>query len=349
MKSSHIPAAEAGAEVDEITLDGKRIRVHNTDLPLERVSLDPANPRIANTVELLPHASESKLQKRIEEVLWEDQDVKDLYRQVLVNKGLIERIIVRRDGRVVEGNCRTVVYRKLHEKQPAEANWKNIPARILPEDIAERDVAILLGEMHVAGKNTWSAFEKAGHIHRMHRDFALTQDEIAQRLRMSKSKVNQLIKSFDAMKNKYMVRYAAAPNVRKFSHFEELYKSPKLREWLADDPGAEDMFVGWVGEGKLPQGANVRELAAIVSSPEALAAMNERGFAEAKKVVGQDDPATTSRLFRMMKEMTSELEQARLDDIQKIRKDTNPAARLIAEDLRKTLGHFLELCGLDDN
>ena len=50
------------------------------------------------------------LQKKLEALLWEDADVRDLYRQVLINKGLVERIIVRQDGKVVEGNCRTVVY-----------------------------------------------------------------------------------------------------------------------------------------------------------------------------------------------------------------------------------------------
>jgi len=334
-------------EVDEITLDGKKIRVRNADLGLDQIELDPANPRIANTIGMSASEPGSSLQKKLEAVLWDDPDVRDLYRQVLVNKGLIERIIVRPDGRVVEGNCRTVVYRKLRENRPNESHWRAIPARILPDDIAERDVAILLGEMHVAGKNTWSAFEKAGHIYRLHRDFALTQDEIAHRLRMSKSKVNQLIKSFDVMKTKFLARYPAASNIRKFSYFEELYKNPKLREWIGSDPRAEDMFVEWVGEGKLPQGASVRELSAIVENPDALTALNEEGFAEAKRVLEEDDPAVTSRLFRRMKEMTEELEQARLDDIQRVRKDHNPAARKIAKDLERALGHFLELCGID--
>jgi len=138
--------------VDEITLDGKRVQVQSVDLPLDQVTLDPRNPRIANTVSISISEEGAALQRRLEALLWEDGDVRDLYRQVLINKGLVERIIVRQDGKVVEGNCRTVVYRKLREKQPNERRWKNIPARLLPPDIGDRDVAILLGEMHVAGK-----------------------------------------------------------------------------------------------------------------------------------------------------------------------------------------------------
>src|SRR5262249_32437384 len=155
--------------------------------------------------------------------------VRDLYRQVLINKGLVERIIVRPNGTVVEGNCRTVVYRKLLQKHPRDPARREIPAPMLPADIGAKDVAILLGEMHVAGKNTWSSFEKAGHVYRLHEEFALTQDEIAQRLRMSKSKVNQLIRAFGVMKNKFLPKYPGPTSSRKFSYFEELFKKPQLR------------------------------------------------------------------------------------------------------------------------
>jgi len=334
-------------EVDEITLEGKKIRVWNVDLPLEEVELDQANPRIANTVDIANTEDGPALQKKLEEILWEDPDVRDLYRQIQINRGLIERIIVRQDRRVVEGNCRTVVYRKLHQNQPKEARWRFIPARVLPEDIADRDVAILLGEMHVAGKNTWSPFEKAGHVYRLHKDFALTQEEIAHRLRMSKSKINQLIRAFDVMKNKFLRQYPLSSNIRKFSYFEELYKKPQLRAWLERTPKAEDLFVEWVGTEKLSQGIHVRELTAIVENPEALRVMTDSGYTEAKRVLEEDDPALTSRLFRQMRDVTRALEQARIDDIQRVRKTGNRAARRIVVDMSSALQHFLDLCGLD--
>lgn len=337
----------AHREVDEITLEGRKVRVWNVDLPLDDVQLDAANPRIANSVSLSSTKNVEAMQAELERILWEDSDVRDLYRQVLINKGLIERIIVRRDGRVIEGNCRTVVYRRLRKAQPGENLWKNIPSRVLPDDIAERDVAILLGEMHVAGKNTWSAFEKAGHIYRMHRDFSLAQDEIAHRLRMSKSKVNQLIRAFETMKQKFLRKYPASANIRKFSHFEEFYRSPELRRWIDQDPAGEDHFVDWVGTGKLPQGIHVRELVAIIANVDALKAMQDGGFLEAKRVLEEDDPSITSKLFKQMREMTAGLEQARIDDIGRVRKGKNIAAKKIVLDLQRALMHFVELCGIE--
>jgi hypothetical protein len=340
-------AAVAPLVVDEITLDGKRVQVQSVDLPLERVKLDPRNPRIANTVALSLTEEGEALQRKLESLLWEDGDVRDLYRQVLINKGLVERIIVRQDGTVVEGNCRTVVYRKLRQKQPSDSSWRHIPARILPADIGARDVAILLGEMHVAGKNTWTPFEKAGHVYRLHEEFALTQDEIAQRLRMSKSKVNQLIRAFDIMKNKYLPKYPGPASSRKFSYFEELFKKPVLRDWVLNTPGGEDLFVDWVGKEKIDQGVHVRDLPPILEDPDAVKALTKDGFAAAQRVIEEDNPAMTSKLFKRMVEMTEFLRKAQLDDIQRVRKGSNSRARRIVEELDDSLRHFRELCDID--
>lgn len=333
--------------VDEITLDGRKVQVQNVDLPLDDVKLDPKNPRIANTVAISSNEEGPALQKELENLLWEDVDVRDLYRQVLINKGLVERIIVRQDGTAVEGNCRTVVYRKLRAKFPAEARWKHIPARLLPSDIGNREIAILLGEMHVAGKNTWTPFEKAGHVYRLHKDFALTQDEIAQRLRMSKSKVNQLIRAFDAMKNRFLPEFPGIMNIRKFSYFEELYKNPTLRDWIASTPDAEAQFANWVGENRLSQGIHVRALPKILENEEAVKALTIDGFAAAQRVIAEDNPEVTSKLFQRMVEMTEALRKAQLDDIQRVRRGGNPKAREIVQDMRKALTHFLELCEID--
>lgn len=333
--------------VDEITLDGKRVQVQSVDLPLDRVVLDPYNPRIANTFVVERSGDDATLQAKLEALLWEDSDVRELYRQVQVNHGLIERIIVRQDGRVVEGNCRTVVYRKLREKQSNDKAWHHIPARVLPADIAERDVAILLGEMHVAGKNTWTPFEKAGHVYKMHNEFALVQDEIALRLRMSKSKVNQLVRAFDMMKTKYMTKYPGPASSRKFSYFEELFKKPPLRDWMAMTPGAEDLFVDWIGTGKLDQGVQVRELPAIIEDPDALAALTADGFLAAQKVLAEDNPVLTSKLFRRMVEMTDALRKAQMDDVQRVRKAKGLKAKRILLELQESLQHFVELCGIE--
>ena len=166
-------------------------------------------------------------------------------------------------------------------------------------------------------------------------------------LRMSKSKVNQLIRAFDIMKNKYLPKYPGPASSRKFSYFEELFKKPELRDWLLNTPRGEDLFVDWVGKEKIDQGVQVRELPAILEDPEAVKALTKDGFAAAQRVLEEDNPALTSKLFKRMVEMTEALRKAQLDDIQRVRKTSNSGARRIVEELDDSLRHFLELCDID--
>lgn len=331
-------------QVDEIVLDGMKVQVRGQDLPLDSVLLDPTNPRVANTVAVSDFGSGQALQQGLRDLLWEDSDVHDLYRSVLANKGLVERIIVRHNHIVAEGNCRTVVYRKLRENFPQSPLWKTIPARVLPADITDRQVAILLGELHVGGKNKWSPFEKAGHIHKLFTQYGITQDEIAKLLKTSKTSINHNIRAFDAMKNKYLVAFPGPGAVRKFSYFLELFKKPELRDWVGQSSESLDDFVQWVGKNRIAKGEDVRELRDIVTNSRALAAFKETGRDAALKILEQDRPELTSPLFKLMIEMTDALENSRVDDIQRVRKDRTGGARTIVRNLKESLDRFVDLC-----
>lgn len=335
------PAVEL---IDEITLGGTRVQVRVQELALSAVKLDPTNPRVANTVLISSFGEGDALQAALAKLLWDDPDVHALYQSVLQNKGLIERIIVRHDGVVAEGNCRTVVYKKLAENYPNEPTWRRIPARVLPADITDRQVAILLGELHVGGKNQWSPFEKAGHIYKLFNEFGITQDEIAKLLKTSKTAVNHNNRAFAAMKEKYLPKFPGTGAVRKFSYFVELYKQPHLRDWVSGEDGALDDFVQWVGLNKISRGADVRELTDIVRNDGALEAFRAQGYEAARKVLELDRPELTSPLFKLMIEMTEALDAARLDEIQRVRKDKVGSAKKIVRDLKESLNRFVDLC-----
>lgn len=329
--------------IDEITLDKQRVTVRCIDLPLADVKLDPTNPRVANTVAISSFGQGEKLQRGLTDLLWSDPDVRALYQAVLANNGLVERIIVKHDGVVAEGNCRTVVYRKLAENLK-DPTWLSIPARVLPEDVTEKQVAILLGELHVGGKNKWSAFEKAGHIYKLAHSFGLTQDEIAKLLKTSKTAVNQSMRAFGAMKNSYLPQYPSPGAIHKFSHFVELFKKPELRDWVANDHRALDDFVQWVGTERITKGADVRELVDFVKNKDALAALRAQGADAARQVLNLAQPELTSPLFKLMRDMTEALDGARLDDIQRVRKDKVGSAKRIVRDLKDSLDRFVDLC-----
>jgi predicted DNA-binding protein YlxM (UPF0122 family) len=342
---SALAASAQGIELaDEITLDQRRVIVRCIDLPLDNVKLDPRNPRIANTVRNSNYGEGAEMQRNLAELLWLDPDVRALFQQIKQNHGLIERIIVRADGVVAEGNCRTVVYNKLAAAFPQDPVWKQIPARVLPADISERQIAVLLGELHVGGKNKWTAFEKAGHIYELSETHGLTQDEIAKLLKTSKTAVNHSIRAFTAMKEKYLQKYSGVGAVYKFSHFLELFKQPDLREWVANEPEVLDEFVDWVGMDKVSKGTDVRDLVEIVKSESALKAFRAQGFEAARRILEQDQPELTSELFKAMVEMTTALDAARLPDIQRVRKDRVGSAKKIVRNLKESLDRFIDLC-----
>lgn len=330
--------------VDEITLVDRSVKVRCVDLPLTEVKLDAQNPRIANMVRVQNFGEGAKLQRQLADLLWKDPDVQALYRQVHQNHGLIERVIVRANGVVAEGNCRTVVYNKLASTFPDDPVWKRIPARVLPDDVTEKQIAILLGALHVGGKNEWSAFEKAGHICALAETHGLTQDEIAKQLKTSKTAVNHSVRAFSAMKDHYLSKYGGIGAVHKFSYFLELYKQADLREWLARDDGALAEFVDWVGTNKLPKASDVRRLGEIVRSGPALTAFRARGFEGAREVIELDQPELASELFKRMVEMTEALDAARLPDIQRVRKDKVGSAKRIVRNLKESLDRFVDLC-----
>ena len=337
-------AAEGVELVDEITLDQKRVIVRSADLPLDVVKLDPRNPRIANTARVNNFGNSDEQQQGLTELLWSDPDVRALYQSVRQNKGLVERIIVRADGTVAEGNCRTVVYKKLARAAPGDSTWQRIPARILPAEISERQLAVLLGELHVGGKNKWSAFEKAGHIYELFETHGLTQDEIAKLLKTSKTAVNHSTRAFSAMKDRYLPKFGGVGAVHRFTHFLELFKQPDLRDWVTAEDKALSEFADWVGSGRLPKAADVRELVDVVKSPPALAAFRQAGFEGARSVLELDQPELASELFKQMVEMTNALEAARLPDIQRVRKDSVGSAKRIVRNLRDSLDRFIDMC-----
>jgi hypothetical protein len=348
MPSHSLSAAKPAVvveHVDEIVLGGARVLIRGQNVDLDAIKLDPTNPRIANSVAATSPGPEASAQRELADLLWADPDVHNLYRSVLENKGLVERIIIRSNSVVAEGNCRTVVYQKLRQNFPDDPRWRTIPARVLPEDISERQVATLLGELHVGGKNEWSPFEKAGHIHKLISQHGLAQDEVAKLLRTSKTAINHNFRAFEVMKDRYLRAFSGPGAVRKFSYFLELFKKPELRAWATETPGAVDDFVQWVGKEKIARGEHVRELQDIVTNSRALAAFKDQGREAALKVLERDRPELTSPLFKLMIDMTQAINDARLDEIQRVRKDKSGGARAIVRGLHESLERFVDLCG----
>ena len=347
---------------DEIVLDGVPVILRHERVSPHDVRLDPDNRRVRYVVESwgLPEGSES-LEGKIEEYLKGQDDVRKLTRQIEVNQGLIESVIVKHDGTVVEGNCRTVVYRNLAEKNPENIRWQEMPVRRLPAEISQRQIDVFLGSLHVAGKNEWSPAERAGYVYHMSEVENYSFDFLADHLRMSKSTLTDLKRAYELF-DRYMDRSDGMEKgvMSKWSYFDEFAKKLKKRGkrgrpssaaqldliWWKGPADLPEKFLSWVSDdSKLPEGASVREFAKWVDDSEVLGVFEREGFEAADAEYRSRHPEEDSAFYKDVRRMILSLKNAPRSEVRALRNGNAERIRLVRE-LHSELQDFLGEVGV---
>ena len=177
------------------------IPVSSDYLPIHNLKFLPDNPRVYACTHArsdFDNLTEDEQQKYIYEKLCQEPSVKNLKPDIKRHGGLIENILVRHDTNyVIEGNSRLAVYWLLSEEQP-EGDWDLIPCDIVSNLSEEQQVAFL-HQIHVKGKTTWSAYEKANFAYvRKERGWSIKQ--IAEQFGESGATIGKRVKIIDAMK-----------------------------------------------------------------------------------------------------------------------------------------------------
>lgn len=322
--------------VEEVMVGGQPICLRFEDVPIEQIELDEGNPRIRYRLKLEQDG------KSLEEVILAMPEVKALRKDIETNKGLRERVILQENGnkkRAIEGNCRLVCLQSLHHKDKSNPLWKTVPARVLPKDVDPKQVAILLADFHVAGKITWQAHEKAGQVYLMANELHMSQDEIATYLRTSKSTVSRLLQAYELLRDHFLTideKKYAKQGERKWSFFEEFFKQKYLREEFKNNPTFGDDFCRWVGEGRLPEGADVRRLPTILQAADGearkkfLESPASSALTEAQKVIEQSDPEQGSEFFKLLAKFREACTNAaQVKEILRIRTDKVARERVL--------------------
>lgn len=294
-------------------LAGKTFTVRRESWKVTDLQLDPKNPRLGyllRTHKKGVPATDQELHK----MLWEIDQVKDLYQSIFQNGGLIEDPIVYDNGVVVEGNCRTVCLRELCRKFPKDDRFKHVYVRVLPADVTEEQLMLLLGELHVAGKIAWRAFDQAEYVWKMNKVFGKNYDYLASHLRWSRSKLAQKIAAYEESRN-YIERTGDPKGTSRFSHFEEFMKKKELRDRREAEPVFMVQFGDWVKVGKFPDSKDVRFLPEILKNEEALKKFEKAGIREAQTVLYGKNPSLVSNLYSALDHAAVELENASLAEI----------------------------------
>jgi hypothetical protein len=280
---------------------------------IDRLKLDPNNQRLGYLLRQHkkgPTVSDKELHK----LLWDIDSVKALYQSVYQNGGLLEDPVVRTDGTVVEGNCRTVVMRELKKKYGGDERFQAVFVRVLPKNVTEEQISLLLGELHIAGKIEWRAFDQAEYVWKMNKVFGKTYDFLATHLRWSRSKLSQKISAYEETKA-YLERTGDPQGINRFSHFEEFMKKKSLRDRLEQEPDFIAKFGKWIMDGKLPDSKDVRDLTAILENEDALRKFEKEGIRAARLILHDANPSIVSNLYSSIDQAITQLESISLLEI----------------------------------
>jgi hypothetical protein len=329
-----------------LRLQGKDIPYRRGSVQVEQCDLDAANPRIQF---LIGQKGETISQEELDGLIWEKDQVKALANSIFQNGGVYDPIIVQYDRkkdkyRVREGNCRTVASKHLVEQHPGDARFMTMPAMIFDVDLTEEDLAVLLADMHVAGKIRWDAYEQAKHVYDLYTIYGKTYDWLSDHLRLSKSKITELLSAFSAT-NEFLQLFPTPGNVKKFSLFHEIMKKKQLRENFKESAEFKQRVHKWISDGRITDSKQIRDLPLIIESDEATSVLEDEGFEEAQKVLVRNDPSLASDLFLSIKNATQKLKKAPADDLQDL-KAGDPQKLILLRNLHRAIEDLATLTGV---
>lgn len=317
--------------VRTITIADEKIPVVAEEIPIGQVKLDQDNPRIREDLKKRDKKLGTPSPEDMQKLILGLSGVDALYKSIRDNKGLHEPIYVRQNGVVAEGNCRTAIYLKLHGANRSDPTWQKIPALRLPASVTERQIAILQGHLHVAGKITWRKHEQAGHLYTMHKTYAMSSAAIAKALGMREKEVNRLLGSYQMNLEviKELGKDDKSDGRKKFSTIDELFKVRDMEDWRSK-PANLKTFKALIIDGKLRRGQDVRKLSKIVADPKAMEALRKDGFDKAIHLVGKKDPTADAPIFRKLTDTAGALRKVAAPMIARLR-DGNVEQKIVRE------------------
>lgn len=306
------------------------------------------NPRIFS---ILKQLGNSVTQEQIEQQLWDQDSTKDLFRDIKLNGGLVEEVIVR-DNEVLEGNSRLCAYRQLlkqaKETSDGEAikRWGVIRAKVLPKDTSDRVVFAILGMLHIRGKAEWRPYEQASYLYRQASTYRMKPDELAAQIGHHESDVKHMIEAYKLMEKHKIT------DTNRFSYFFEFAKSKKLADCKEYIPAGMDLaekFSEWVREDKFPRAEAVRnDLPVILQDKSARAKFlnGQQTFQEALETARDHHPETTSSFYNKLKKATEAMKEA---EEGRVREEVamDPQKKNIIRDLARTAKKFAKSVEVD--
>ena len=213
---------------------------------------------------------------------------------------------------VVEGNRRVATLKYLQRRHEEDAidlgkldssTFSRLPA-VLYQDADEGDRLVMMGLHHITGKRRWPAINRARAMERLLPHFHDDADAICQALGVSKREFNLSVRTL-ALVNAYKEGdYGDQFQSDQYSLFREVLNSETMRTWIGWDHAAlaasnqsnlnrlfswmsreadadegdeedQDVDIGSTSDPVITTAGQVRELAKIITDPEAVKSLDE--------------------------------------------------------------------------
>ena len=241
------------------------------EVPLADIKFATDNPRLF-------HHGNNLNQKQVNEILYDEEDVPTLKKQILVDGlDVYEEPYLRKIGAkhwvVVEGSRRLCAWKSIIDDINSgkstgvkASELRTMRCKIIRSPATEADVRKFLASEHIAKKKDWSAPNKGLLIFLMIDVDGETYRSVADDLAMTAPGVERLYKAY-RMTEKYCQRKGGS-HQRTFSYFDEYLKKPILVKQAQSDPGFMDWLMDLIHEGKLVEHKDIRKLAVLFDPNE---------------------------------------------------------------------------------
>jgi hypothetical protein len=352
-------ATDASSSADStavsMSVSGRELHFRSATMPVAQLHLDTTNPRLRDLALKAETEGRALTEPEIEKRLWEEAAVKKLYTSIVASGGLTEQLWVYRDGRVPEGNERLVCLRKIERdlKGPnrykifTEANAKRmetliakVPVKIVPEEITDSEMDILLARLHVSGKDEWPTFNQAAHVYKMNHDDGIDVERIAELLTVSTTWVYMRLKAYEW--TKAYLETTKSEDLSVYSTFEEAYKvKAKLRKVGLDLDKEEDMeiFQKMIRSKNIGWAIHVRKLPKLLEQPQTRKLVLQGKVQEAHEILPQFDPSEFSPRLGALVKAKDALSKLDREDMRMIKE--NVEYRKLLENLAKDLNNVV--------
>lgn len=325
-----------------LVIGGHQISVTHEVVPVDDLTLDPTNPRI-RFQRAQTFGSRDLSEDELIDLLREQPGYDPLHKVIRKNAGLQDQVITRHNGVVVEGNSRVAAVKRLWHGTEQEC-WREVPVIRLPEDVPESVVALLMASYHVAGKTPWRPYAQADHIYQLKKVHELTDQQIADTVRMTPKEVDHYVRAYEYLINEVLPR-APKKNIavleNKFSHALQFVTRRNLAPYR-DDPKVRQELADLIINDKI-QGAEVRELDKVLKHKKARQVLRQKGFKAAKKAATQMDPTVSSTVLRTMQRLAKSLRRMKQNELNTLA--TSAKAQQIVRELSDALRDVARITG----